>query len=98
MANYQQGTFFGWSTTLPSPKYGFSLIIKKRNQKYLEDQKGHLNDRMNEFYLSNPVKRTIFRTLACVDEFGYCVIPYRSQTKMAEGGCVFRFGYCVILV
>lgn len=53
---------------LSFPDYGFSSIIKKHNQKYLEDQKGHLNDRMNELYLSNPVKRTIFRTLACVDE------------------------------
>ncbi len=53
---------------LSFPDYGFSSVLKKHNQKYLEDQKGHLNDRMNELYLSNPVKRTIFRTLACVDE------------------------------
>lgn len=72
---------------LSSPKYGFSSIIKKHNQKYLEDQKGHLNDRMNELYLSNPVKRTIFRTLACVDEITKVIgsAPEKIVIEMPRG-------------
>lgn len=72
---------------LSSPEYGFSSIIKKRNQKYLEDQKGHLNDRMNELYLSNPVKRTIFRTLACVDEITKVIgsAPEKIVIEMPRG-------------
>ena len=53
---------------LLSDKYTFSNGIKENRKKYYTEQQKTLDARLDEMYISNSVKRTIFRTLSVVKD------------------------------
>lgn len=48
---------------LLSDRYTFANVIEERNKDYYREHPANLNDRLDEMYISNAVKRPIIRTL-----------------------------------
>lgn len=71
---------------LLSDKFTFSQEIEKRQREYYLDNEITLEDRLNEMYVPNAVKRPIYRTLDIVRDikkaFG---IPKKIFIEMARG-------------
>lgn len=62
-----------WSTQnnlmeLLSDKYGYVKEIENFKKEYYSDHKFTLEDRLDEMYISNAVKRPVYRTLAIVND------------------------------
>jgi len=72
---------------LLSEKYTFMDVIREYQKEYYSEHKMSLSDRMDELYLSNSVKRSVYRTLAIVKDvekaFGK---PKKIFVEMARGG------------
>lgn len=70
---------------LLSDKYTFANGIKENRKKYYTEQQKTLDDRLDEMYISNSVKRTIYRTLSVVKDvtkaFG---VPKKIFVEMAR--------------
>ena len=68
-------------------KYTFKSVIDDYNTAYYADHKLTLNDRLDEMYISNAVRRPVFRTLAIVKDiekaFG---APEKIFIEMTRGG------------
>ena len=68
-------------------KYTFSKEIESYRKDYYSENKHSLDDRMEEMYLSNAVKRSVFRTLDIVRDirkaFG---VPEKIFVEMTRGG------------
>lgn len=81
-----------WNTSnnlmeILSDKYTFSEEIEKYQKDYYSVHPRNLSDRLDEMYISNSVKRSIYRTLAIVKDvekaFGK---PQKIFVEMARGG------------
>lgn len=81
-----------WNTSnnlmeILSDKYTFSEEIEKYQKDYYSVHPRNLSDRLDEMYISNSVKRSIYRTLAIVKDvekaFGK---PKKIFVEMSRGG------------
>ncbi|MDO4476232.1 MAG: type II CRISPR RNA-guided endonuclease Cas9 [Lachnospiraceae bacterium] len=81
-----------WSTQcnlmeLLSDKYSFGDEIRECQQEYYGSKTLTLSDRLDEMYVSNAVKRAVFRTMAIVKDvkkaFG---VPKKIFVEMTRGG------------
>ena len=82
-----------WSTnenlmSLLSSKYGYLAHIQVMNEEYYSDNPRNLDQRLNEMFLSNAVKRPILRTLEIAKELNkiFKCPPEKIFIEMARGG------------
>lgn len=75
------------SELLLSDKYTFRKEIEKANKEYYQDRPHTLDERLQEMYISNAVKRPIIRTLEDVAEIVKAVghAPKKIFVEMARG-------------
>jgi CRISPR-associated endonuclease Csn1 len=75
------------SELLLSDKYTFRKEIEKANKEYYQDRPHTLDERLQEMYISNAVKRPIIRTLEDVAETVKAVghAPKKIFVEMARG-------------
>lgn len=75
------------SELLLSDRYSFAEEIKKANDEYYGEHSVSLNERLNQMYVSNAVKRPIIRTLEIVSDVVKAVgnAPEKIFVEMARG-------------
>lgn len=73
---------------LDSEKYTFAEVIREEQRKYYCEQPSSLDKRMDELYLSNAVRRPIYRTLDIVKDVVKATghAPKKIFVEMARGG------------
>lgn len=73
---------------LDSEKYTFADVIREELREYYREQPSSLDKRMDELYLSNAVRRPIYRTLDIVKDVVKATghAPKKIFVEMARGG------------
>lgn len=76
------------SELLLSDRYTFAEKIRKQNVDYYSEHPKTLDERLDEMYISNAVKRPIIRTLAVVNDIVKATghAPEKIFIEMARGG------------